>query len=68
MYTLNLEVISHLLAMTLEMIHKDNKYHITINSRAKYRKKNKISPSYILNLEVILHYITLTGYHIVNET
>ena len=35
---------------------------------AKYKKENKITPLYTLNLEVILHYITLTGYHIVNET
>ena len=35
---------------------------------AKYKKENKIRPFYTLNLEVILHYITLTSYDIVNDT
>ena len=30
----------------------------------KYEKENKITPLYTLNLEVILHYITLTSYDI----
>ena len=34
----------------------------------KYRKENKITPLYTLILEVILHYITLTLYDIVNDT
>ena len=34
----------------------------------KYKKENKIRALYILNLEVILHYITLTLYDIVNDT
>ena len=34
----------------------------------KYKNKNKITPLYTLNLEVILHYITLTVYDIVNDT
>ena len=34
----------------------------TIYIGAKYNKK--ITPLYTLNLEVILHYITLTGYDI----
>ena len=42
--------------------------HITINMGAKYKKENKITPLYTLNLEVILHYITLTSYDIVNDT
>ena len=42
--------------------------HITINMATKYKKENKITPLYTLNLEVILHYITLTGYDIVNDT
>ena len=42
--------------------------HITINTGAKYKKENKITPLYILNVEVILHYTTLTGYDIVNDT
>ena len=35
---------------------------------AKYKKENKITPLYTLNLQVILHYITLTLYDIVNDT
>ena len=35
---------------------------------AKYKKENKISPLYTLNLEVTLHYITLTLYDIVHDT
>ena len=42
--------------------------HITINMGTKYRKENKITPLYTLNLELILHYITLTFYDIVNDT
>ena len=42
--------------------------HITINMGAKYKNENKITPLYTLNLEVILHYITLTNYDIVNDT
>ena len=34
----------------------------------KHKKENKITPLYTLNLEVILHYITLTIYGIVNDT
>ena len=41
--------------------------HITINIGTKYKKKNKITQLYTLNLEVILHYITLTHYDIVND-
>ena len=42
--------------------------HISINMGAKYKKQNKITPLYTLNIEVILHYITLTPYDIVNDT
>ena len=42
--------------------------HITINMGAKYKKENKITPLYTLNLEVILYYITLTCYDVVNDT
>ena len=35
---------------------------------AKYKKGNKITPLYTQNLEVLLHYITLTVYDIVNDT
>ena len=42
--------------------------HITINMGTKYMKDSKITPLYTLNLEVILHYITLTNYDIVNDT
>ena len=41
---------------------------IIINMGAKYKKENKIMPLYTLNLEVILHYITLTSYDIINDT
>ena len=34
----------------------------------KYKKENKIIPFYTLNIEFILHYITLTGYNIANDT
>ena len=34
----------------------------------KYKKENKITPLYTLNLKVILQYITLTLYDIVNDT
>ena len=50
------------------MTHRDDKYHITINMGTKYKKENKITPLYTLNLEVMLHYITLTFYDIVNDT
>ena len=42
--------------------------HITINMGAKYKNKNKITPLYTLNIEVILLYILLTLYDIVNDT
>ena len=41
---------------------------IIINMEEKYKIENKITPLYTLNLEVILHYITLTIYDIVNDT
>ena len=50
------------------MIHRDKNNHITINMGAKYKKENKITPLYTLNLEVFLHYIILTLYDIVNDT
>ena len=34
----------------------------------KYKKENKITPLYTLNVEVILQYITYTLYDIVNDT
>ena len=34
----------------------------------KYKNENKITPLYTLKLEVILHYITLTCYEVVNDT
>ena len=42
--------------------------HITINIGTKYRKENKITPSYKLTLEVTFHYIRLTIYNIVKDT
>ena len=42
--------------------------HITINVGTKYSQENKITPIYTLNLEVILDYIILTSYDIVNDT
>ena len=42
--------------------------HITIKMGTKYKKENKITPLHTLNLEVILHYTTLTAYDIVNVT
>ena len=42
--------------------------HNIINIGTKYKKENKITPLYTLNLEVILHYTTLTLYDIVNDT
>ena len=42
--------------------------HIIINLETIYKKENKKTPLYTLNLEVILHYITLTIYDIVNDT
>ena len=50
------------------MTHRDDKQSYTINMEAKYKKKNKITTLYTLNLEVILHYITLTFYDIVKNT
>ena len=41
---------------------------IIIYMGAKYKKENKITPLYTLNVEVILHYITHTTYDIVNDT
>ena len=35
---------------------------------AKYKKENKITLLYTPNLEVILRYIALTSYDIVNDT
>ena len=35
---------------------------------SRYKKENKITPLYTLNLEVILYYITLTPYDILNNT
>ena len=32
--------------------------HIIINMGTKYKKENKITPLYTINVEVILHYIT----------
>ena len=43
-------------------------YHININMGTKYKKKNKITPLNTLNLQLILHYITLTCYDIANDT
>ena len=42
--------------------------HIIISMGTKYKKENKITPLYTLNLEVILHYITLISYDIVSDT
>ena len=42
--------------------------HININMGAKYKKENKIAPLYLLNVEAVFHYITLTHYNIVNDT
>ena len=42
--------------------------HITIYMGTKYKKENKITSLYTLNIEFILHYITLTTYDIVNDT
>ena len=41
--------------------------HININIETKYKKEKKTA-LYTLNLEVILYYITLTSYDIVNDT
>ena len=41
--------------------------HITINMGTKYKKENKITPLYTLNL-VILQYIIFTSYDIGNDT
>ena len=35
---------------------------------AKYKKEKKITLWYMLNLEVVLYYITRTGYDIGNNT
>ena len=42
--------------------------HISINMEAKYKKEKKITPLYTLNVEVILHYITISLYDNVNDT
>ena len=42
--------------------------YIIINMGTKYKKEDKITPLYALNLEVILHYIILTSYDIGNDT
>ena len=42
--------------------------HITINMERKYKKENKITPLYTLNVESVFHYIILTHYNIVNDT
>ena len=41
--------------------------NININMAEQY-KKTQIIPLYTLNVEVILHYITLTGCDMVNDT
>ena len=50
------------------MTDRNDNNHININMETKYKKENKITPLYTLNIEVILHYITLTLYDIVNDT
>ena len=42
--------------------------HIIISMGTKYKKENKITPLHTLKIEVILHYITLILYDIVNDT
>ena len=42
--------------------------HNNINMGGKYKKENKITLLYTIILEVILHYIILTNYDIVNDT
>ena len=54
--------------MILVMTHRATSNHITINMGTKYKKENKIAPLYTLNVEVILHYIKLTSYNIINDT
>ena len=50
------------------MTHRDNKLSHQHKMGAKYEKENIITPLCTLNIEVILHYITLTSYDIVNDT
>ena len=50
------------------MTHKDDKQSHHNKYGSKYKKENKIRPLYTLNIEVRLHYITLTSYDIVNDT
>ena len=78
LYTLKLEVILHYITLTsYDIANKTrNRYReietrsndINIHMRTKYTKENKIKPLYTINVEVILHYITLTGYDIGNDT
>ena len=42
--------------------------YITKNMGTRNKKENQITLLYTLNLEVILHYVTLTSYDIVNDT
>ena len=42
--------------------------HIIINMGAKYKKENTNNSIIYTNVEVILHYITLTPYYIANDT
>ena len=42
--------------------------HITINIGIKYKKENKITPLYTLNVEAVFLHIILTHYNIVNDT
>ena len=54
--------------MILVMTHKKTtSNHITINMGKNVRKQ-QITPLSTLYLDVILHYITLTGYDISNDT
>ena len=50
--------------MTQEKINNN----ITINMGVKNKNKNKITSLYTLNIQFILHYITLTNYDIVSDT
>ena len=42
--------------------------HITINMGTKFKKEKNNTIEYTKQVEVILHYITLTLYDIVNDT
>ena len=42
--------------------------HVIINMGTKHKKENKITQLCTLNIELILHYIRLTSYDIVNDT